>query len=102
MKPLHAVEVDFHPENSVTTRYKYMSLTHAEKSGIWRLTAAEWTEAVHRHDEKAEFVSVLQNGFNGVPLPFCKDFLYTVVVTASPKRIPEPQFRNQKPPNWAN
>ena len=72
MKPLHAVEVDFHPENSVTTRYKYMSLTHAEKSGIWRLTAAEWTEAVHRHDEKAEFrfrfakrssVSVLQRFF---------------------------------------
>jgi hypothetical protein len=31
-------------------------------------------------------VSVLQNG---VPFPFCQEFLYTVVVTASPKRIPE-------------
>jgi hypothetical protein len=45
--------------------------------------------------KKLNSVSVLQNG---VPFPFCQDFLYTVVVTATPKRIPETEFRNQKPP----
>ena len=45
--------------------------------------------------EKLNFVSVLQNG---VPFPFCQDFLYTVVVTASLKRIPETELQDQKPP----
>ena len=43
-----------------------------------------------------------------IPFPFCKTefrfrfakiILYTVVVTASSKRIPETEFGNQKPPN---
>ena len=46
--------------------------------------------------KKLNSVSVLQNG---VPFPFCQDFLYTVVVTASLKRISETELKDQKPPN---
>ena len=45
--------------------------------------------------EMLNSVSVLQNG---VPFPFWRDFLYTVVVTASLKRIPETELQDQKPP----
>jgi hypothetical protein len=45
--------------------------------------------------KKLNSVSVL---VNGVPFPFCQDCFYTVLVTASPKRIPETEFGNQKPP----
>ena len=73
-----------------------MSLIYAEELRKCKLTAAEWTESVHPQMMKSQLRLRLQNR---VPFPFCICFLYTVVVTRSPKRIPRPQFRNQKPPH---
>jgi hypothetical protein len=44
--------------------------------------------------KKLNFVPALPN-----EISFCKDLFDTVVVTASPNRIPEQKFRNQNPPN---
>ena len=55
LKPLHAMKVEFRPENSVNNRYYYTWFMHTEKYRRWQLTAAGWTEAGHRHHGKAQF-----------------------------------------------